>query len=61
MSEIVDLAIKRAEKFKKRIEMVWECDCGCQTFYITVDSEVKCRNCNYLQEDLLVSFSDQPN
>jgi hypothetical protein len=61
MSEIVDLAIKRDERFKQRREMVVECDCGCQLFLITADQEVKCKDCGWELEDYTLSFNNEPN
>jgi hypothetical protein len=44
MTKIVDLGEYKA----KKPEIVWECSCGCQLFYVMHGDkgELKCRDCN---------------
>lgn len=41
MSNVIELMMNVQEDDK-----VWECSCGCQTFYIVDDSYVQCENCD---------------
>ena len=54
MDKIVDLG----EYKNKKPEVVWQCNCGCQLFYLMHgnNGELKCRDCNksifvYVEED----------
>ena len=46
MNEVVELKGFR----KKKPELVWECSCGGQMFYLNRDGTITCRSCNLIRE-----------
>ena len=36
----------------KRPEMVWECTCGGQHFYLNLDGSIECRSCKLIRETI---------
>jgi hypothetical protein len=45
--------VTEIEKFrKKKAEMVWECDCGGQHFYLNRDGTIECRSCKQIRESI---------
>lgn len=48
MSNIVDI-----KNFAtKKPELVWECSCGGQHFYLNLDGAIECRSCKLIRESL---------
>lgn len=48
MNDVVDL-----EQFRpKKPEMIWECRCGGQHFYLNKDGTVECRSCKLINETI---------
>lgn len=46
-------------KFKKRkFEDVWECECGCQIFYLTASMKCECKECHQIQNGLYVTHKE---
>lgn len=51
---------KNVEHFKSRTdEIVWECACGNQRFYILRNRKLQCTQCNDLIPNLLVVDKDE--
>lgn len=36
----------------KKPELVWECSCGGQMFYLNVDGTIQCRSCRLVRESI---------
>ncbi len=46
MTEVIDLDDFRP----KKVEMVWECRCGSQLFFLQFDGSIQCRSCQQVME-----------
>jgi hypothetical protein len=45
---VTDLANFRV----KKPELVWECNCGGQHFYLNLDGTIQCRSCKLIRETI---------
>ncbi len=43
MADVIDFPV--AENHQEEHDIVWECGCGCQLFYVCADG-LLCANCN---------------
>jgi hypothetical protein len=47
------MSITNIQDFKaKKPELVWECQCGGQHFYLNLDGTVECRSCKLIRESI---------
>lgn len=55
MGEVTDLNQFRS----KKPEMIWECQCGGQHFYLNNDGTIECRSCKRINETIEWIFRGQ--
>ncbi len=56
MTEVVDLDAFRP----KKVELVWECSCGSQLFFMQVDGSIQCRSCLHIMERIEWMYRADP-